>query len=153
MRIDVKGRNVPVSGELRDHVAKRFRKVERQVSELAQLEVEVFEERNPRVADCQVAEATLHLKGATLRARSGSPDIVRSVNLVSDELARQVKRHRDKRRRRRESRMASAGPAPASPAEGTVLDGDMVLEGGEVILKAEVIPEVQPLPGEGSASS
>ena len=33
MRIDVKGRNLPVSEELREHVAKRFRKVERQVSE------------------------------------------------------------------------------------------------------------------------
>ncbi|MGE5617506.1 MAG: ribosome hibernation-promoting factor, HPF/YfiA family, partial [Candidatus Woesearchaeota archaeon] len=104
MRIDVKGRNLTVSPELREHVAKRFRKIERQVSELASLELELFEERNPRVADRQVAEATLHLKGVTLRARNGSPDIVRSVNLVSDELARQVKRHRDKRRRRRQAR-------------------------------------------------
>lgn len=108
MRIDVKGRNLPVSEELREHVAKRFRKVERQVSELASLEVEVLEERNPRVSDCQVAEATLHLKGVTLRARSASPDVMRSVNLVSDELFRQVKRHRDKRRHRREARAAAA---------------------------------------------
>ena len=28
-----------------------------------ELEVEVFEERNPAIADSQVAEATLHLKG------------------------------------------------------------------------------------------
>src|SRR5205823_1662666 len=62
MRIEVKGRNLPVSEDLREHVAKRFRKVERQVSELAELEVEVFEERNPAIADSQVAEATLHLK-------------------------------------------------------------------------------------------
>ena len=75
MRIEVKGRNLPVSDDLREHVAKRFRKVERQVSELAELEVEVFEERNPAIAEVQVAEATLHLKGVTLRARSASPDI------------------------------------------------------------------------------
>jgi ribosome hibernation promoting factor len=31
---------------------------------------------------------------------------VHSVNLVSEELSRQVKRHRDKRRRRREARSA-----------------------------------------------
>jgi putative sigma-54 modulation protein len=30
-----------------------------------------------------------------------------SINLCADELARQVKRHRDKRRRRRESRAAT----------------------------------------------
>jgi putative sigma-54 modulation protein len=146
MRIDVKGRNLPVSDELRDHVAKRFRKVERQVSELASLELEVFEERNPRVADSQVAEATLHVKGTTLRARSGSPDIMRSINLVSAELARQVKRHRDRRRKRRESRAAAAQASAAPP----VLDGELALEGGEVVLKAEVIPEQGPLPGENS---
>jgi putative sigma-54 modulation protein len=124
MRIEVKGRNLPVSDELRDHVVKRFRKVERQVSELAELEVEVFEERNPRVADSQVAEATLHLKGVTLRARDCSPDIVHSINMVADELAKQVKRHRDKRRKRREARAAAAqGPGALSP------DGEIVVEG------------------------
>ena len=108
MRIDVKGRNLPVSDELRDHVAKRFRKVERQVSDLASLEVELFEERNPAISEPEIAEATLVLKGATLRARSSSPDIVHSINLVSDEICRQVKRHRDKLRRRREAHAAAA---------------------------------------------
>jgi putative sigma-54 modulation protein len=142
MRIDVKGRNLAISPELREHVTKRFRKIERQVSELAVLEVELSEERNPRVADGQVAEATLHLKGVTLRARSGSPDIVRSVNLVSEELARQVKRHRDKRRRRRELRAGAAAVAGAPPADSAqVLNGEFVLDGGDVILKADVIPD------------
>ena len=108
MRISVKGRNLPVSDDLREHVSKRFKRVARQVSDLAELEVEVFEERNPAIADSQVAEATLHLKGVTLRARDASPDIVHSINLVSDELAKQVKRHREKRRKRRESRAAGA---------------------------------------------
>ena len=118
MRIEVKGRNLPVSDELREHVEKRFRKVSRQVSELAELEVEVFEERNPAIANCEVAEATLHLKGVTLRACSRSPDIHHSINVVSDEIAVQVKRHRDKRRKRRESRGAAAAPlnGDVSPA-------------------------------------
>lgn len=116
MRIEVKGRNLPVSEDLREHVEKRFRKVARQVSELAELEVEVFEERNPAIADSQVAEATLHLKGVTLRAQDRSPDMIHSINLVSESIAVQVKRHRDKRRKRRESRAASlskvTGDAP-----------------------------------------
>ena len=129
MRIEVKGRNLPVSEDLREHVAKRFRKVERQVSELAELEVEVFEERNPAIADSQVAEATLHLKGVTLRARDASPDILRSISLCADELHVQVKRHRDKRRRRREQRAAAAahgnGPETApNEAETAAAAGD-----------------------------
>ena len=49
-------------------------------------------------------------QGVTLRARDASPDLVHSINLCADELAVQVKRHRDKRRKRRESRAASAPP-------------------------------------------
>ena len=124
MRIEVKGRNLQVSDELRQHVAKRFNKIARQVSEFAQLEVEVFEERNPRVADSQVAEATLHLKGVTLRARDASPDIIHSINMASEELAKQVKRHRDKRRKRREARAAAAAPPPV-PGSGGSVSGDV----------------------------
>jgi putative sigma-54 modulation protein len=131
MRIEVKGRNLPVSEDLREHVAKRFRKVERQVSEFAELEVEVFEERNPAIADSQVAEATLHLKGVTLRARDASPDILHSINLCADELHIQVKRHRDKRRKRREARAAaqSSGIAPIGVEE----DEEAVFGGPEVV--------------------
>ena len=117
MRIEVKGRNLPVSEELREYIAKRFRKVAQQVSELAELEVEVFEERNPAIADSQVAEVTLHLKGVTLRARDPSPDLVHSINLCADELSVQVKRHRDKRRKRREARTAAVPPVPSAPGD------------------------------------
>ena len=111
MQIEVKGRNLPVTDELRECVTRRFEKVGKQVSELAVLEVELSEERNPANPDSQVAEATLHLKGVTLRAREASRDLKHSINLISDELARQVKRHRDKRRKRRESAGGRAGAA------------------------------------------
>ena len=118
MQIEVKGRNLAVTDELRETVARRFEKVAKQVSELAVLEVELLEERNPANPDSQVAEATLRLKGTTLRARESSRDIKHSINLISEELARQVKRHRDKRRRRREARAATPIPADgADPAD------------------------------------
>ena len=112
MQIEVKGRNIPISDDLRQRVEKRFGKVGRQVSPLARLEIELREERNPAIADSQVAEATLYLKGVTLRARDASPDMGRSLNLCAEELARQVKRHRDKRRGRRQGRSATVGEGP-----------------------------------------
>src|SRR5947209_11858381 len=139
MRIEVKGRNLTVSEDLREHVAKRFRKVERQVSELADLEVELFEERNPAIADSQVAEATLHLKGVTLRAHEASRDMVHSINEVAEELARQVKRHRDKRRKRREARAGAEGLAASAPPP---VDGEVVVEGRLIAVTPEPPPEV-----------
>jgi putative sigma-54 modulation protein len=128
MQIDVKGRNVHVTEEQRRRVERRLAKVSRQVSPLARAEIELSMERKPSIADSAVAEVTLHLKGVTLRARECSPDMQHSINLVLDELARQVKRHREKRMHRREQRRAAipedpsvstpSGPAITSPATG-----------------------------------
>ncbi len=115
MQIEVKGRNCVVTEDLRRRVEKRFDKVGRQVSQLARLEIELREERNPANPDSQVAEATLYLKGVTLRAQDASPEMMRSLNECADDLARQVKRHRDKRRGRREARAHALGRG-ASPA-------------------------------------
>ena len=107
MRIAVKGRNVPVGDELKERVEKKFSKIARQVSDLAEMEVELREERNPSIRDSQIVEVTLHLKGVTLRARERSEDMVHSLNLAAEDLSRQVKRHREKRRKRREAHRAS----------------------------------------------
>jgi ribosome hibernation promoting factor len=104
MRIEIRGRNVEVTDELRDHVTKRFRRVGRQVSELATLDVEIYEERNPAIADSQVAEATLYLKGKTLRAREASPQMSHSIHELAEDIRRQVKRHRELRRKRTQTR-------------------------------------------------
>ena len=86
-------------------------RIGKQVSDLAQLDVELLVDRDRQD---QVAEATLHLKGVTLRAREASADLTHSVDLVADKLARQVKRHREKRRGRRESNVRAATPPPES---------------------------------------
>jgi putative sigma-54 modulation protein len=114
MRIQVKGRSgTIVDDELLSRVEKKFAKVGRQVSPLAVLEVELSEERNPAIKDSQVAEATLHLKGTSLRAKERSSDMGHSINLMADDLARQVKKHRDKRRGRREAQKPGQQPHPA----------------------------------------
>ena len=124
MKIEVKGRNFAVTDEIRQKIEKRFDKVGKQVSDLATLEIELAEEKNPSIRDKCVAEATLHVKGATLRAKDASESMTHTVDLVADERARQVKRHRDKRRgRRQRSDQNLAEPGSAArpeprPAEG-----------------------------------
>ena len=108
MRIDVRGRNVEVTDELREAVISRFERVGKQVSDLAQLEVELREERNPRINDRAVAEATLYLKGVTLRAKEASPDMLHSIHELAEDIRRQVKKHREKRRGRERTRRVIA---------------------------------------------
>ena len=104
MRIEVKGLNTEVTDDLREAIEKRFARVGKQVSELALLEVELSEERNPSIADRYVAEATLHVKGVTLRAHEASPEMLHSIHEIAEDIRRQVKRHRDRRRKRSQTR-------------------------------------------------
>ena len=116
MQIAVKGRNVEVDDRVRQRVERRFEKIARQVSPLARLELELSEERNPSIRESQIAEVTLYLKGITLRARSVSDSSVSAVNRAAEELSRQVKRHRDKRRgRRATARMEVTATMPQLP--------------------------------------
>jgi putative sigma-54 modulation protein len=105
MRIEIRGRNVEVTDELREHVTKRFQRVGKQVSELATLEVEISEERNPSISDSQVAEATLRLKGVTLRAHEASPEMAHTIHELAEDIRRQVKKHRELRRKRHRTRL------------------------------------------------
>jgi ribosome hibernation promoting factor len=104
MRIEIRGRNLEIDDELRAHVYKRFRRVGKQVSELATLEVELSEERNPSISDDQVADATLRLKGVTLHAHEASPEMTHSIHELAEDIRRQVKKHREKRRKRSQTR-------------------------------------------------
>ena len=116
MRIDVKGRNTPVTDELRELVERRFRTVAAQVPEGTRLEVEVREERNPAIVDRMVVEVRLKMRGRTLCADESSHSMRHAIVLCSEELARQVKTVREKRRHIREARVAARAMRGASPA-------------------------------------
>ena len=122
MRIAVKGRNTLITDELREHVTRRFAGMTKQVSELARLEVEVREEKNPAIPEDKVVEATLYLKGSTLRARDCARDIRHAVNLCEEDLMRQVKRHTEKKRGRRKVGAESIRTTP-QPTEGGLSAG------------------------------
>src|SRR4051794_1718736 len=119
MRIEIRSRNVEMTDELREMVRKRFQRLGRQVSALATLDVMLSEERNPSIADSQVAEATFYLKGVTLRARECSPTMTHSIHELAEDMSRQVKKHRELRRKRRRTRQMvdqlRGRPAEARP--------------------------------------
>lgn len=112
MRIEIRGRNVDVTETLAEQVRKRFERLGRQLSDHAVIEVELSEERNPSIAEGQIAEATLHVKGLTLRASERSPEMLHSVKALAEDMRRQVKRHRDLRRKRAATRRLIGRPRP-----------------------------------------
>jgi putative sigma-54 modulation protein len=100
MRLQVKGKNLDVSDSMRSYAEDKLRKLERQLADPTQIELELSIERNPSISANHVAEATIWTKGPTLRAREASADMRASIDQLVDKLERQVTRYRQKRRRR-----------------------------------------------------
>jgi putative sigma-54 modulation protein len=114
MRLQVKGRNVEVSDSLRRYAEEKLGKLEKQLADPTQVELELALEHNPSIADDHVAEATIWTKGPTLRARESSSAFEASIDQIVDKLERQVKRYRQKRSRRETGRRGNGQP-PAEP--------------------------------------
>lgn len=100
MQLQVKARNLELSDSLRDYAQRKLGKLDKQVHELTRVELELAVERNPSIAANQVAEATVWLKGHTLRAREASRDMKASIDELTEKLLRQIKGEREKKRRR-----------------------------------------------------
>ena len=118
MKIEVQSRNVEVTDELDEAIISRFKRVGKQVGAQATLEVHLLEERNPRIADKMVAEAILNVKGTKIRSRKECPEMLQAIHEVAEDIRRQVKRYKEKRRgqdaksRRILSRMRRRGTVP-----------------------------------------
>ena len=107
MRLQVKGRNVEVSDSIRRYAEDKLGKLERQLADPTQVELELAIEHNPSIADNHVAEATIWTKGPTLRARETSSSYEASIDQLVEKLERQVKRYREKRSRKGTARRAN----------------------------------------------
>jgi putative sigma-54 modulation protein len=101
MQLDVKGKNLEVSDSIRAYAERKLAKLDKQVHAATRVEVELAVERNPSVAANQVAEATVWLKGHTLRAREATRDMKASIDELAEKLVRQIHDERAKKRRRR----------------------------------------------------
>ena len=104
MRIEIRGRNVEVTDDLREQVTQRFKRLGQQVSPQASIDVVLSEEQNPAIVNKYVAEAKLHVKGVTLHAHEATPEMMHTIHELAEDMRRQVKRHREKRRKRSQTR-------------------------------------------------
>ena len=117
MRLQVKGRNLEVSEQIRKYAEEKLGKLDKLVNDPTRVELELLVEKNPSIHDNHVAEATVWTKGPVLRARESSADMKASIDQLVSKLERQVKRYREKRR------VAPRRHAPP-PAEPSSLDLD-----------------------------
>jgi putative sigma-54 modulation protein len=117
MRLQVKGKNVEVSEAIRTYAEEKLGRLGRQLADPTRVELELAVEKNPSIADNHVAEATIWTKGPVLRAKEASTDMRASIDLLANNLERQVSRYRQKRRRRNHR---GNGPMPERNVPATL---------------------------------
>jgi putative sigma-54 modulation protein len=122
MQLHVKGKNLEVNDSIREYVERKLQKLDRRVHETTRVEIELAVEKNPSIAESQVAEATVHLKGRTLRAREAERDMKAAIDELADKLVRQIKDIHDKRVGGRKH-FKSPGPGEAPELENPVETG------------------------------
>lgn len=98
MRLRVKGKNIEVSGAIREYAETKLGKLDKMLVGNPEVDVELSEERNPSIAEHNVAEATVFLKGSTLHASESAVDMQIAIDRLHGNLERQVRRYREKRR-------------------------------------------------------
>jgi putative sigma-54 modulation protein len=97
MQVAVKGRNIPVTEALEQYATKKVERIAKFFDDgrsVSRAEVELIHERNPSIPEPEVAETTLFINGAVLKAREASADMYASIDRMSDKLERQVRRYR-----------------------------------------------------------
>jgi putative sigma-54 modulation protein len=137
VKLQVKGRNLEVTDAIRSYAQEKLGKLDRQLHDPTRVELELMVERNPSIAENQIAEATIWTKGPILRARESSHDMKASIDQLVEKLERQVTRYREKRQRK------------GSRRDGVVADEPpgIPVEGEAVIVKSKQFP-VKPMTAE-----
>jgi putative sigma-54 modulation protein len=114
MELHVKGKNLEVDDSIRSYAERKLEKLERRVHESTLVELELAVEKNPSIADAHIVEATVRMKGRTLRARESATDMKAAIDELADKLVRQV---RDGHEKKLTSRKHVDGVELAPPAE------------------------------------
>jgi putative sigma-54 modulation protein len=94
--IVIQGRNVEVSDSLRGAVEDKLSRLVRFLDGMERAEVRFLEERNPRIADKEVCEVTMHGHGHVVRARAAAGDSFAAVDRVVDKLEHRIEKLKGK---------------------------------------------------------
>ncbi|MDP3985142.1 MAG: ribosome-associated translation inhibitor RaiA [bacterium] len=98
--ISIKGKNVALTDSIVDTISRKLVSLEKltgKMEPMAELVVEVGKStKHHKTGPFWRAEAMLQLPGKVLRAESTNESLYASIDLVKDELSRQIKQYKDK---------------------------------------------------------
>ncbi len=100
-------RNLELSERLRDYVESKVSKFERYLSNIESIRVDLAETNARNSPRRMVAQITIYVPKAILRAEERAGDIFTAVDSVMDKMYRRIERYKGRRRERRTSAPAA----------------------------------------------
>jgi ribosomal subunit interface protein len=97
MEIVVRAKNGAVPSQLRATAGEKAGRLTRRAHDVFRVEVEFSEVRNPRVAEPQLCEIIVHLKGHLVTAHASATEPTAAFDLALDKVEHQLARIKEKR--------------------------------------------------------
>lgn len=96
MQIVTNGRNIELTDAIKDYVQNKISRLENHFDFVQEVHVILEVEKNPRIAENQLAEATVHVAGAIIRVESASENLYASIDKLADKIERSLRKHKTK---------------------------------------------------------
>lgn len=97
MKLLIQGNNITVTDAIHDYVEQKLEKAVRHFQNMTtKVDVHLSVARNARINDKHKAEVTVYANGTIIRAQEGSENLYASIDMVSDKIARQLRKYKEK---------------------------------------------------------
>jgi len=111
MKLLIQGNNVTVTDAIHDYVEQKLEKAVKHFQNITtKVDVHLSVARNSRVSNKHKAEVTVYANGTVIRAEENSQNLYASVDMVSDKIARQLRKYKERqadKKTRTESKIAA----------------------------------------------
>ncbi len=115
MEVQIKTHNLKLNDDTREYIEKRVGKLDKVNERITDAKFELRQEQHHHPTQKFVAQFTIATKRAVLRAEERSSDITTVIDLVTDKMARQIRRFHD--RRTMKDRRAAVGLGELAAAQ------------------------------------
>lgn len=96
MELQVVGKNVEVTQQLREYLGKKMDKLTRHLPNIDEAKVEIHEEKTKSPAHRVTVQVTLKNKGTILRSEERSTNVHTAIDAVTEVLTRRIERYKGK---------------------------------------------------------
>jgi putative sigma-54 modulation protein len=97
MKLLIQGNNITVTESIHDYVQEKVEKAVKHFQNITtKVDVHLSVARNARISNKHKAEVTVYANGTVIRAQEGSENLYASIDLVSDKIARQLRKYKEK---------------------------------------------------------